>query len=235
MKAAWLKWMVRFDALQSRERYLVALAVIGGILMVGYSLFVEPAMKKAQLSVRTAREQGALLASVESQVQAMLSPAQDPDAAAQAELANLRQQLSEMAGRLERMESTLVPPQRMATLLEDMVGRKPGLQLISLKTQAATPLLEKKSKAKAEAAAPEKPEEKTPESPEAPAAGLYKHGVEIKLEGSYAELTAYLTRLEQANMKLLWSNMTLSAENHPRLTLTLTVYTLSLDKAWLVV
>lgn len=66
-------------------------------------------------------------------------------------------------------------------------------------------------------------------------AGLFKHGVEIRLEGNYQELTAYLERLEQAKSKLLWSSVTLVAEQHPKLVLTLTVYTLSLDRAWLIV
>ena len=65
--------------------------------------------------------------------------------------------------------------------------------------------------------------------------GLFKHGVEITLEGSYQELAAYLERLEQAKPKLLWSSVSLSAENHPRLVLTLTVYSLSLERAWLIV
>lgn len=66
--------------------------------------------------------------------------------------------------------------------------------------------------------------------------GLYKHGVEITLEGSYQELSVYLERLEQAKSKLLWSSVSLSAEKHPRLVLTLTVqYSLSLERAWLIV
>ena len=58
---------------------------------------------------------------------------------------------------------------------------------------------------------------------------------EITLEGSYQELTAYLERLEQAKPKLLWGSVSLSADDHPRLVLTLTVYSLSLERAWLIV
>ena len=85
-----------------------------------------------------------------------------------------------------------------------------------------TPELDKKEGAEAPAAAK-------------PAAGLYKHGVEIRLEGAYAELADYLVRLEKTPQKLLWSNLVLSADKHPKLVLTLTVYTLSLDRTWLIV
>ena len=36
-------------------------------------------------------------------------------------------------------------------------------------------------------------------------------------------------------MNLLWNSVALSAVGHPRLVLTLTVYSLSLDRTWLVV
>jgi MSHA biogenesis protein MshJ len=144
-------------------------------------------------------------------------------------LDDLKKQLGELAGRLQTMESTLVPPQRMTGLLEDMIGRKTGLRLLSLKTLPVAPLLDKKAGAEEKEAA--KPVDKV----EGSSAGLFKHGVEIRLEGSYQELTAYLERLEQAKLKLLWSSVSLSAEKHPKLVLTLTVYTLSLDRAWLIV
>ncbi|WP_294264249.1 hypothetical protein, partial [Propionivibrio sp.] len=123
----------------------------------------------------------------------------------------------------------LVPPERMSALLEDMIGRKSGLRLLSLKTLPVSPLLEKKAGAEASGA------EKSVDKPANTSAGLFKHGVEIRLEGSYQELTAYLERLEQAKSKLLWSSASLAAEQHPKLVLTLTVYTLSLDRAWLIV
>lgn len=226
MKKQWLKLAARYDGLQLRERWLVAAAVLGGIVLIGYSLFVEPAMQRAKLAERNATESRALLANTQAQGAALQASSPDPDVAARAELAALKAQLTEMAGRLQVMESSLVPPQRMAGLLEEMIGRKTGLRLLALKTLPVAPLVEKKTA----------PEDATkPTVPASSSAGLFKHGVEIKLEGSYQELSAYLERLEQSKLKLLWSSANLSAEKHPKLVLTLTVFTLSLDRAWLIV
>jgi MSHA biogenesis protein MshJ len=112
-----------------------------------------------------------------------------------------------------------------------MIGGRTGLRLLGLKTVPVAPLLERKDAAGEMAAAPAKPQRTDPNLQ----AGLFRHGVEIRLQGSYQELTAYLQRLEQSNLKLLWSGVVLSADRHPRLELTLTVYTLSLDRAWLIV
>lgn len=234
MKAQWLSLAARYDALLSRERWLIALAAIGGIVLVGYSLFIEPAWRNALLAERNAVEYSGQLANVRAQMVAQQSPAKHPDVAARAELDGLKNQLADLAGRLEHMENSLVPPQQMSGLLEDMIGRRSGLRLLALKTLPVTPLLEKKAAADEKDTA--KAEAKKPEGvPVSASGGLFKHGVEIRLEGSYQELAAYLERLEQAKLKLLWSGVELSADKHPKLVLTLTVYTLSLDRAWLIV
>ena len=228
MKSQWQKLAARYDAMQLRERWLVALAMLGGIVLIAYSFVIDPALKRAQLAERSAADQSAQLSNLDIQIRALQSPDKDPDVAANAELSALKTKLAELAGRLETLESTLVPPQRMPLLLEDMIGRKSGLRLLSLKTLPVAPLLEKKASA-------EEKDAKAADSRVNSSAGLYKHGVEIKLEGSYQELAAYLERLEKSGQKLLWSSVSLSAEKHPQLVLSLTVYTLSLDRAWLIV
>lgn len=233
MNALWLKLAARYDALQLRERWLVAGAVLGGILLIGFSLVLEPALKRAQLAERSMAEQHNQFAAIQSQLAMLQTPERNPDVAARAELDGLKKQLSQLAGRMEAMESALVPPQRMSGLLEEMIGRKSSLRLLSLKTLPVTPLLDKKPATEEKEAIKEmaKAVDKRANS----SSGLFKHGVEIKLEGSYQELAAYLERLEQSKLKLLWSSVALSADKHPRLELTLTVYTLSLDRAWLIV
>lgn len=233
MKKQWLQLAARYDALQVRERWLVAAAILGGIVLAGYSLFVEPALKRSHLAQRNAGEYRTQLSALQVQTAALQSPDRHPDVVARAELTRLKAQLAELAGRLQAVEGALVPPQRMPDLLEDMIGHKTGLRLVSLKTLPVAPVLDKKTSAGGNETA--KPAETSASKEVQASSGLFKHGVEIKLEGSYQELTDYLARLEQSGAKLLWSSVALSAEKHPKLVLTLTVYTLSLDRAWLIV
>lgn len=232
MKARWQKLAGRFDALVVRERWLVIGAVLGGIVMIGTMQFIEPALNRTKLAQHALVEQGAQLSILRAQMLALQSSSKDPDVAARAELAELRKRLAELGERLGTMERSLVPPERMASLLEDLVGRGKDLKLISLRTLPVRPVLEKPAEK-----APAGPAAATP--PAAPvsgaSAGLYKHGVEILLEGSYADLAAYLVRLEKSEVKLLWSDVSLSSEQYPKLQLKLTVFTLSLDRTWLTV
>ena len=231
MKTLWLQLATRYDALSSRERWMVAAAVLGGIVLLGLMLFIEPAMQRAALAERASAEQRSQLAGLQAQMLALQSPGQDPDVAVRAELDGLKKTLGELGSRISAMEGSLLPPERMPGLLEDLIGRNSGLRLLSLRTLPVSPVLDTPAaKAPEGGAVGDKPAD-TP----LPAAGLYKHGVEIRLEGGYQELAAYLARLEKSPQKLLWSNVSLSADKRPKLVLTLTVFTLSLDRTWLIV
>ena len=238
MKSMWQTMTARFDALQRRERRLIAVAILGGIVMIGSMLFIEPSLKRTQLAEKNIAGYRAQLSNLQAQMTVLQAPERNPDVAARAELERLRKQLEELSVRFKTLESTLVPPEQMAGLLEDMVGKRSGLRLLSLKTLPVALLVAKDAKATKESKESEK--EKPADAGETSASreksgSLFKHGVEIRLEGSYQELAAYLERLEKSRMKLLWSSVSLSAEKYPRLVLTLTVYSLSLDQAWLVV
>lgn len=222
MKDGLAQLAARFNALLPRERWLIALATLGGIVLVGFSLFIEPAMTHGRKAEQSAAAQRVQLANLQSQLTILQSPARDPDALARAELDGLRKQLAELAGRMRELESALVPPERIPALLEEMVGQRDGLRLLQLRTLPPEPVAGNDD---AKAGQSERPA----------ASGLYRHGVEVRLEGSYAALTHYLERLEKAPMRLIWGGVSLAAEAHPRLVLTLTVYSLSLDKTWLVI
>jgi MSHA biogenesis protein MshJ len=66
-------------------------------------------------------------------------------------------------------------------------------------------------------------------------AGIYKHGLEITLEGSYPDLLAYAAQLEGLPARVLWNRTRIDATAYPRVTMTLTLYTLSLERTWLTI
>ena len=90
------------------------------------------------------------------------------------------------------------------------------------------------------ATAPGKPALATPEANVAaeppaslpPAQTFYKHGVTIRLQGSYAELTRYVERLEALPWTMQWESVRLDAHAHPQIELTLKLNTLSREPTW---
>jgi MSHA biogenesis protein MshJ len=65
------------------------------------------------------------------------------------------------------------------------------------------------------------------------AGALYRHGVELTIEASYADALAYLRAIEAMPQRVLWGGLQLKVEHHPKVVLTLRLYTLSQDRNWL--
>lgn len=62
---------------------------------------------------------------------------------------------------------------------------------------------------------------------------LYRHGVEIVLQGSYLDMINTMQALEALPVQLFWGGAHLDAQQYPEARLTLTLYTLSLDEQWM--
>lgn len=232
----WQRYLAWFAALKPRERNIVAAAIVLGGMFVGYTYAIEPKLLQAKRDTRATVEAIASTATMRQQTAALQMGNRDPDAPLRAQLDALKAEFAAQGGRIAAVEKSLVPAEKMSGLLENFLSRGSNLQLISLHTIPATPLVDHKAKP----AAKDKSLPSVGAQADAAAAvlegapNLFKHGVEIKIAGPYHELLAYVRALEKAPQRLLWGKMDLVAEEYPRSQLTLTVYTLSLDKSWLV-
>ncbi len=221
----------RFDARPVRERMAMLLAAAALLLLLGDRLWLTPAFRHFQGASQALgdarREQQAL--TDESERRRVQGDAQRR--ALDAELAQWRQRTSQAGQALAELQAGLIGPERMVGLLEQMLPRRGGVRVVGLKTlppQPAGAIPAAAAAASAVGAAP------APASAPADAAALYRHGVELTVEGGYADLMDYLASLESLpGPKLLWGGVALQVEHHPTVRLTLTVYTLSLDRAWL--
>lgn len=62
---------------------------------------------------------------------------------------------------------------------------------------------------------------------------LYRHGVELQLQGSYLSTLAYLKRLEQLQWRFEWDSLVFEVQKYPIGTVTLEVYTYSTERDWI--
>lgn len=226
----WQGYVAWFVARQQREKAIVAAAVLGGILFLGYSYAIEPALIAARRDARLITDARTATTQAKATADVLARQNVDPDAPLRAELVSAKAQLAEQSRRFEAVNRSLVPPDRVPALLESLLSRSRTLQLLSLRTLPPTPVIERKATPAAAATAADA----KPAAAASAAPNLFKHGVEIKISGSYADLLNYLTELESAPQRLLWGRMDLAVTEYPRSTLTLTVYTLSLEQSWLV-
>lgn len=229
MTQLWLKIAAKIDALALRERLIVFAALVAVVVYGIFAASVDLSQWHQKTLQTQLAKQRTEVAELQSKTAALQRKQVDPDAANRARVEDLGRQIIEIENTLKDLQKNLVPAQRVNALLQQMLTADTRLQLVSLRSlPVALLLVRPASAAGAGATAP---------SPTPPAdagdVNVYKHGVEMTLQGSYADLHDYLARLEQSQWRMFWWRAKLSTEDSPRLTLTVTLYTLSLDKGWL--
>lgn len=222
MKKYWQQLTDKIGAMTLRERGLV-FAMLAAVLLslVNLSLINPLMAKQKQLAGKMGQER-TQMAAVQSALDAMTHAHNlDPDAPNRERLQQLKQQLAGMDKSLEGMQSGLVAHDKMAALLEDILRRNGQLQLVSLKTLPAASIVDMVADTTTQVVADKQQ------------ALVYKHGVELTVQGNYSGLLNYLVELEKLPWQMFWSKAKLDAHEYPKVKLSLTLYTLSLDKAWL--
>lgn len=213
----------RFDRMAPRERVLVAAGVLTVLCYAYALLFAAPVVGQRS---RVAADAAALQSQIGALDEALatLGKTAGPDAQ-RAHRDGLRVQIAALDREMRGMQRTLVAPAEMPGLLRSVLARHGHLKLISLRN-APVEKLERP---------PAAPGQPAPAAASPSQRAIYRHTVEIRLSGSYAELHAYLAQLERMPWQMYWGRLDVEAKDYPRLVATLTVHTLSLDKAWLAV
>ena len=234
LRQQWQNLADRVDAMSLRERALIFLAAVLVLVTLVNMLLIDPLLSRQSTLSRQVVQTQAQNKALQAQIQVMASAENaDPDEALRTRLQQMQQDMASADTALLDFQSGLVSPQQMPSMLEDILLRNRALRLVSLKTLPTQNL----AAAVAEVAVQAVEGQAAPGAASAPApqAGVFRHGVEITVQGSYADLLHYLTAMESSPYRMFWGKADLKTDSYPKATLTLTLYTLSLDKAWLTI
>ncbi len=231
----------RVGMMSLRERVFIFVAAAIVMLALVQTFIIDAGQLRQQRANERLKMADATLVQIGQQQQLLAGQAgRDPDRAARDALALAAGRLAELSAELETRTRSLVPPERMNLVLKNVVREQGGIRVVGFKTLSpqAVALPEAVDGALKDSfqyplegySDPLRPKGRV-ESYAPP--GFYRHGFEITVSGRYADLVAYLERLEALPWRLSWIEATLDATARPELTLTLTVHTLSLEEAWL--
>jgi MSHA biogenesis protein MshJ len=245
----WVKLSTKLDGMTLRERAMVFVAVTATVLFLIYSFAVEPMLlrqKALQTEIRQQQNQiGGIDIEIAAKAQGFVA---DPDAQSRARLQEARAEIARLSTTLLAVQKGLVAPEKIAPLLEQLLRGNGKLKLVALKTLPVTGLNDAAAvpgpaAAPAAVAAPVTPAVASPAPVTAPVTAqaattrprelLYRHGVEIVVQGGYLDMIAYMQALEALPVQLFWGAARLDAQQAPEARLTLTLYTLSLDEKWM--
>lgn len=225
MNQRWEKLAEKIDGMSLRERGLIFSAAAFMLVALTKVLFLDPLLAEQKKLSTQAVQQQEKMKEIHARIEALFQARRD-DATSplRQRLSQVRQRLAEGDIYLQTSRDRLVQPEKMADLLEQVLNKNGQLQLVNMQTLPVTPLIERAAK----------PEGAAPANAAAePDKQVFKHGVQITVRGSYLDLLQYLTALEQMPTKMFWGMSKMKVGQHPEAELTLTLYTLSLNKTWL--
>ncbi|HUW26174.1 MAG TPA: agglutinin biogenesis protein [Gallionella sp.] len=223
MKRYWELARGKIDDMSLRERALIFAAAAFVVISLINAILLDPLLAKQKILTAEVVQQQEKMKELQAQTQALLQAKLDDEhSPLRIQLAQLKQQLQEQDGYLQSRRDRLVEPDKMAGLLEQVLNKNGQLRLVELRTLPASLLVETPGAADAE---PHPDLRKQ----------IFKHGVQITVRGGYLDMLRYLTVLEKMPAQMFWGEVSLQVDKYPDAVLTLTLYTLSMDKTWLTV
>jgi MSHA biogenesis protein MshJ len=125
--------------------------------------------------------------------------------------------------RLSGLSQGLIGAEQLPKVLEDVLQRTASVKLLQVRTLAATELQL--------AAVKKDPTGAT--KPDVHGAGVYKHGVLIRVAGNYSQLIQLMTEIEALHWKFYWESLDYTVKEYPDAEIDIRVFTLSSEEGLL--
>lgn len=211
LKKQFQEFAGRIDAMSLRERALIFITLLVVLYFLAVNVLFGPLNAERDRLQQQLNQKHQETQALELQVQALVGTGEHPDAAKRKKLEALQENLKTMDAELARVTSGLVTPKEMARLIEQMLLKNRGLQVMRVESVPATPLQEGGSSG----------------------ATVYKHGMHVEIKGGYLDILRYLKSLEALPWKVFWGKVSLKTEKYPDSRVSLLIYTLSTQEAWI--
>jgi len=205
-------FMAWLYSISKREKVILIITLITLIVYAWNNYFYEPLqVEKKQLSAQLSSLKTNTATQKLLATQIELAGKQDPNTKNKKKLLEINPELQELKQRLELDTKLFVSSQTMAVVLQQMLQQDHGLTLLKLDTLPVAGLFGT-------------PEKKS---------WLFKHTLNITIEGSYFDTLNYLKSLESLDWFISWESIDYKVSEYPLAITTFQLYTLSFEEQWL--
>ncbi len=233
MSKQWQAYSANYLVLTIREQYLILLTGLVAIFFIIFYLFIDAKIignnKSAQQIMRLQSSNQSLKIST-SEIQAALQ--RDPNKDAKKKIAQYEAKLAKVDENLLKLTSDLISPVQMRYALLDLLRLEKGVSLLSFELLGAQPLLEKPENLTGNSGVNDGVNRDVNLQLETNNSqfNLYRHGIKIKLSGSYFDLQNYLVELEKLSWKFFWQDFNFKLTEYPKNELEIEMYSLGTKK-----
>ncbi|MDO8345741.1 MAG: MSHA biogenesis protein MshJ [Cellvibrio sp.] len=221
MAPAFTNLMEKIDSRILRERVLIFVTLLALIFLL-WNFLVQAGFDRERKTLQAQQTQIATeKKGLESQVTALtmaMTMANDPVIVKQNEINALNAVITEIESRLSGLSQGLISAEQLPKVLEEILRRTASVELLQVRTLAATEL--------------QLDAEKSAEN-NTRGTGVYKHGVLIRVAGSYTQLIQLMKELENLEWKFYWESLNYTVKQYPNAEIEIRVFTLSSEEGLL--
>jgi len=223
MKEQWQQYEGKFLTLSPREQYLIILTGLVAVIFISFTLFIDEKL----IQINKLDKQIVELSSSNNTAQMTIeileeSLAQDPNEAINKQITQYEKKLAEVDDKLLLLTSDLINPIQMRYALIELLKTQKKVSLLSFEVVLAQEVAISENETKTK---------KNIENEQS--LTLYKHGIKLKLKGSYFALRDYLNQLEKMEWKFFWQDFDYQITEYPNSELQIEMYSLSTKKEFI--
>ncbi len=229
MNKSWLEYNKQFLRLSLREQYLILLTGLFVVIFVIFHFFIDGKLSgNEKLTKNIKRLTNSNQSLVLSAVSLQKALKQDPNALVRERIVQFEHEIKQVDIELLTLTSDLIDPIQMRFALIELLKMEQGVSLLSFELIEAQPLITNpNNEVLADSASTGTVIVKSEMSQKDDELNLYKHGIKLKLTGSYFELRNYLLQLEQLSWKFFWQDFNFKLKKYPKNELVIEMYSLS--------
>ena len=237
MSKQWQEYSDNYVKLTTREQYLIFITGLIAITFIAFYLFIGPKItennKSAEQIMRLQSSNQTLKIST-LEMQAALQ--RDPNEDTKNKIAQYEAKLAKIDEKLLTLTSDLISPVQMRYALLDLLKLEKGVSLLSFELLGAQPLLSNELEENAPSNSTLSKDNQSKEIAAIESVeslvglNLYRHGIKIKLSGSYFDLQNYLSQLEKLSWKFFWQDFNFKLTEYPKNELEIEMYSLGTKK-----
>ena len=225
-ESTWSKLNQKTNSISLRERLLVAFAglvLIYGLAELLYFDQLRQEHKKLDAKMeRLKKDRG----NYENELR-VLSIKKDKPRQLQAQIDLLDKKIRNIEDEILGFSEVMTGPSEMTAILKGILEQRGELSILSLKNLKAKPVRYVGQEADANDT------EKKSDASEELTIGLYRHSLEIILEGPFDAAKEFVKKVEDENSNIYWESAEYEVLEYPKGKLTIRVFTLSRDKEWI--
>lgn len=201
-----------YAPLKTRERVLIWLACLTLLLLPAYVWVAEPLWNQLKQQQQKQKQLVVDNQTAELQILAVRKKLKaDPNASLLTQKANLEKQLAQADQAIFEQQAGLIPVERMAGVLEQLLAKSGGLTLIEMTSLAPEPVL-------------------SAEETQGEGVDFHRHGIRLTLEGRYLKVLQYLQVVEAFPTRFLWHSLDYQVLTYPKARVVVELYSLGSSK-----